>query len=586
MNQHPEYLLNKIKSPADLKVLSLDEMKQVAGEIRHLIIEKDAAVGGHLGPDLGIVELTIAYHYVFNAPGDKIVWDVSHQTYPHKMLTGRAYAWLDPEAYGKVTPYTDPEESPYDYYAIGHTSTSIALATGMAKARDLLGGSEKIMAVIGDGSLTGGLAYEGLNNAATEKGNLVIVINDNQWSIDKNVGGLPVALKKLRDTNGEASDNLFKAMGFDYRYVADGNSLEAMIAAFQDIKDVDHPVVLHVNTLKGKGYEPALANEEAHHWVSPFNLEDDSPKHPAPALTPKKVAVQTIAEAIDRGQENLLAINAAIPGAFNLDGFKEQYPDHYLDVGIAEQESVALAAGFVKAGGRAILFENSTFLQRAFDQLSHDVALNNLPVVMLVGGGGIQANSKTHVGVFDQVMISNLPNWQYLAPTTLAEEKAMINWAIQQKAGPVAIKLPVWPVDEKGSTLEGYQHIHYQKRRAGQGAAILALGDTFNLGLKAAEELNASLYNPLSANTLDTDCLDHLARHYSVIVTLENNVLDGGFGQKVASYLADQPFLVKSFGEKREYTDVNQSLAEILNRNHLTAEHIVNDVKQILSSKN
>lgn len=586
MNQHPEYLLNKIKSPADLKVLSLGEMKQVAGEIRHLIIEKDAAVGGHLGPDLGIVELTIAYHYVFNAPGDKIVWDVSHQTYPHKMLTGRAYAWLDPEAYGKVTPYTDPEESPYDYYAIGHTSTSIALATGMAKARDLLGGSEKIMAVIGDGSLTGGLAYEGLNNAATEKGNLVIVINDNQWSIDKNVGGLPVALKKLRDTNGEASDNLFKAMGFDYRYVADGNSLEAMIAAFQDVKDVDHPVVLHVNTLKGKGYEPALANEEAHHWVSPFNLEDDSPKHPAPALTPKKVAVQTIAEAIDRGQENLLAINAAIPGAFNLDGFKEQYPDHYLDVGIAEQESVALAAGFVKAGGRAILFENSTFLQRAFDQLSHDVALNNLPVVMLVGGGGIQANSKTHVGVFDQVMISNLPNWQYLAPTTLAEEKAMINWAIQQKAGPVAIKLPVWPVDEKGSTLEGYQHIHYQKRRAGQGAAILALGDTFNLGLKAAEELNASLYNPLSANTLDTDCLDHLARHYSVIITLENNVLDGGFGQKVASYLADQPVLVKSFGEKREYTDVDQSLAEILNRNHLTAEQIVNDVKQLLSSKN
>lgn len=586
MNQHPEYLLNKIKSPADLKVLSLDEMKQVAGEIRHLIIEKDAAVGGHLGPDLGIVELTIAYHYVFNAPGDKIVWDVSHQTYPHKMLTGRAYAWLDPEAYGKVTPYTDPEESPYDYYAIGHTSTSIALATGMAKARDLLGGSEKIMAVIGDGSLTGGLAYEGLNNAATEKGNLVIVINDNQWSIDKNVGGLPVALKKLRDTNGEASDNLFKAMGFDYRYVADGNSLEAMIAAFQDVKDVDHPVILHVNTLKGKGYEPALANEEAHHWVSPFNLEDDSPKHPAPALTPKKVAVQTIAEAIDRGQENLLAINAAIPGAFNLDGFKEQYPDHYLDVGIAEQVSVALAAGFVKAGGRAILFENSTFLQRAFDQLSHDVALNNLPVVMLVGGGGIQANSKTHVGVFDQVMISNLPNWQYLAPTTLAEEKAMINWAIQQKAGPVAIKLPVWPVDEKGSTLEGYQHIHYQKRRAGQDAAILALGDTFNLGLKAAEELNASLYNPLSANTLDTDCLDHLARHYSVIITLENNVLDGGFGQKVASYLADQPVLVKSFGEKREYTDVDQSLAEILNRNHLTAEQIVNDVKQLLSSKN
>lgn len=583
MNQHPEYLLNKIKSPADLKVLDLEEMKRLASEIRHLIIEKDAAVGGHLGPDLGIVELTIAYHYVFDAPGDKIIWDVSHQTYPHKMLTGRAYAWLDPEAYGKVTPYTNPDESPYDYYAVGHTSTSISLATGMAKARDLLGGSERIMAVIGDGSLTGGMAYEGLNNAALEKGNLVIVINDNQWSIDKNVGGLTTALKKLRDSQGRDPENPFKAFGFDYRYVADGNDLESMIKAFKEIRDVDHPLVLHVNTLKGKGYEPAIEDEEKHHWVSPFNLSDDSPKTVAASPTPAEIAVKTVASAIDGGQENIMAITAAIPGVFGLDPFKESYPDHYVDVGIAEQDSVAFAAGFAKAGGRPVLFENSTFLQRAFDQLSHDVAANNLPVVMIVAGSGIRANSKTHVGVFDQVMVSNLPNWKYLAPTSLTEEAAMINWALKQKDGPVAIKLPVRPVPAGGAVLEGYQHIHYQKRRAGKKIAILALGDMQELGSQVAEELNAALYNPLAANILDTDCLDHLARHYQAVITLENNILDGGFGQKVAGYLADRPVLVKTFGEKREYTDFDQSYDQILVHNQLTAEQIGTSVKQLFN---
>ncbi|WP_201346863.1 1-deoxy-D-xylulose-5-phosphate synthase, partial [Lactobacillus nasalidis] len=572
--------------PADLKVLNLEEMTQLAAEIRQLIIEKDAAVGGHLGPDLGIVELTIAYHYVFSAPTDKIVWDVSHQTYPHKMLTGRAYAWLDPEAYDKVTPYTNPDESPYDYYAIGHTSTSVSLATGMAKARDLLGGSEKIMAVIGDGSLTGGMAYEGLNNAAMEKGNLVIVVNDNQWSIDKNVGGLTTALAKLRASQGQDPENPFKAFGFDYRYVADGNDLESMIKAFQEIRDVDHPLVLHVNTLKGKGYEPAIRDEEGHHWVRPFNLTDDSPKA-APAAGPSaaQVAVNTVAEAIDAGKNSIMAITAAIPGVFGLDSFKKAYPDHYTDVGIAEQDSVAFAAGFAKAGGRPVLFENSTFLQRAFDQLSHDVAANQLPVVMIVAGGGISANSKTHVGVFDQVMISNLPNWKYLAPSSLAEEKAMINWALEQKDGPVAIKLPVRPVPAEGPVLEGYRHIHYQKRRAGKQTAILALGDMQKMGREVAEALDASLYDPLAANVLDTDCLDHLARHYQVIVTLEDNVLDGGFGQKVASYLADRPVLVKNFGEKREYTDVDQSYEQILVRNQLTVKQITGSISRLLNEQ-
>lgn len=582
MNQHPDYLLNKIKSPDDLKKFTLPEMEKLAKEIRTLIVEKDSAVGGHLGPDLGIVETTIAYHYVFNAPKDKIVWDVSHQTYPHKMLTGRAYGWLDPDRYGDVTPYTNPDESPYDYYAVGHTSTSISLATGMAKARDMLGNHENIMALIGDGSLTGGMAYEGLNNAAREKGNLVVVVNDNQWSIDKNVGGVVTALAKLRESNGKTSENPFTAMGFDYRYVANGNDLESMIKAFQDVKDVNHPILLHINTLKGKGYQPAIDNEEAHHWVMPFNLKDDSPKVVSNKPSAGQIATQVVEDEIEHGRKDIIAITAAIPGVFGLDDLKEKYPDNYIDVAIAEQQSVAFAAGFAKEGATPVLFENSTFLQRAFDQLSHDIAANNLPVVMVVAGGGITSNSKTHVGVFDQVMISNLPNWKYLAPTSISEEKAMLKWAINQKKGPVAIKLPTKPVDDNGRELEDYSEIHYQTIKQGSKVAILALGDYFNLGKECAEKLNATLINPVSANILDTNTLDDLANNYDVIATIEDNVLDGGFGQKVSSYLGDKNVLIKNFGEKREYTDSEEDYDSIAERNHLTSKQIVNDLSKLL----
>ena len=578
MNKHPEYLLNKISGPQDLKKLSIAQMQQLAQEIRTLILEKDAAEGGHLGPDLGIVEATIAYHYVFDAPKDKIVWDVSHQTYPHKMLTGRALAWLDPDHYEDVTPYSNPDESPYDYYAVGHTSTSIGLATGMAKARDLMGNHENIMALIGDGSMTGGLAYEGLNNAAIEKHNLVVVVNDNQMSIDENVGGLVTALKKLRDSNGETKENPFTAMGFDYRYVADGNDIKSMIEAFKAVKDVDHPILLHINTLKGKGYKPAIDEEEAHHWVMPFDLKTDKPLAPAnEAPTANSVALDVVSEEIEKGT-NLMAINAAIPGVFGLDKIKNKYPDHYTDVGIAEQESVAFAAGAAKEGAVPVLFENSTFLQRAFDQLSHDVAANDLPVVMMVAGGGISGTSKTHLGIFDQVMISNLPNWIYLAPTNLAEEKAMMTWAIKQRKHPVAIKMPTKAVPENGDAQEDYSEITYQIK-PGKDVAILALGDMYAiLGEKVAQELNATLVNPVSANILDKDALDKLAKENKVIVTIEDNTLDGGFGEKVASYLGDKDVKVLNYGQKRVYTD-QTPLKDILKDNRMTVEQIVEDIK-------
>ena len=578
MNKHPEYLLNKISGPQDLKKLSIAQMQQLAQEIRTLILEKDAAEGGHLGPDLGIVEATIAYHYVFDAPKDKIVWDVSHQTYPHKMLTGRALAWLAPDHYEDVTPYSNPDESPYDYYAVGHTSTSIGLATGMAKARDLMGNHENIMALIGDGSMTGGLAYEGLNNAAIEKHNLVVVVNDNQMSIDENVGGLVTALKKLRDSNGETKENPFTAMGFDYRYVADGNDIKSMIEAFKAVKDVDHPILLHINTLKGKGYKPAIDEEEAHHWVMPFDLKTDKPLAPASeAPTANSVALDVVSEEIEKGT-NLMAINAAIPGVFGLDKIKNKYPDHYTDVGIAEQESVAFAAGAAKEGAVPVLFENSTFLQRAFDQLSHDVAANDLPVVMMVAGGGISGTSKTHLGIFDQVMISNLPNWIYLAPTNLAEEKAMMTWAIKQRKHPVAIKMPTKAVPENGDAQEDYSKITYQIK-PGKDVAVLALGDMYAIfGEKVAQELNATLVNPVSANILDKDALDKLAKENKVIVTIEDNTLDGGFGEKVASYLGDKDVKVLNYGQKRVYTD-QTPLKDILKENRMTVDQIVEDIK-------
>lgn len=578
MNKHPEYLLNKVSGPKDLKKLAIPEMEELATEIRTLILEKDAAKGGHLGPDLGIVEASIAYHYVFNAPKDKIVWDVSHQTYPHKMLTGRALAWLDPEHYEDVTPYTNPDESPYDYYAVGHTSTSIALATGMAKARDLMGEHENIMALIGDGSMTGGLAYEGLNNAAIEPHNLVVVVNDNQMSIDDNVGGLVTALKKLHDSNGETKENPFTAMGFDYRYIADGNDIKSMIEAFKAVKDVDHPILLHINTLKGKGYQPAIDNEEAHHWVMPFDLKTDKSTVPAPkGPSATSVAMDVMKEHIENG-EKIMAINAAIPGVFGLDKIKDKYPENYHDVGIAEQESVAFAAGMAKEGAIPVLFENSTFLQRAFDQLSHDVAANDLPVVMMVAGGGISGTSKTHLGVFDQVMISNLPNWIYLAPTTLAEEKDMMEWAIKQRKHPVAIKMPTKKVPVGEEVKRDYTEIKYDIK-PGKDIAVLALGDMYNmLGKEVAEKLGASLVNPISANILDKEALDKLADENKIIITLEDNLLDGGFGEKVASYLGNKHVKVLNYGQKRVYTD-QIPLNIILKNNRMTVDQIVEDVK-------
>ena len=531
MNLHPDYLLNEVNEPSDIKDMSLDELKQLATEMRQLVLERDAKIGGHVGPNLGVMELTIAFHYVFDSPHDKVIWDVSHQSYAHKMLTGRKLGFLDPDHYEDITGFTSPEESAHDFFEIGHTSTSISLAVGMAQARDLMKpqSHNNVMAVIGDGSLSGGLAFEGLNNAAKLNSNLIILVNDNQMSIDENQGGLYKGLKELRDTNGESPNNIFKFMGLDYKYVADGNDLQTMIDTFKEIKDIDHPIVLHVNTLKGKGYEPAVEEKMKYHWRTPFDLKTGEDKVKVSGESYSDTVLAELDKQI-AADKPVVAINAGIPGVFDLGKFKAKHPDRYYDVGIAEQDSITTAVAMAQAGARPVVFQNSTFLQRAYDQLIHDMALNDAPVVMIVRGGSISESSATHQGTFDISMISDLPNIEYLAPTNVEEMISMLRWAINQTDEPVVIRQPEKPLLHGTPTQDDYSTIKYDIAHRGSEVAIMAVGDFWELGERVRKELqdklniDATLINPKSVTGIDSDVLHHLAENHDVVVTLE----DGG----------------------------------------------------------
>ncbi|MBW3349634.1 1-deoxy-D-xylulose-5-phosphate synthase [Limosilactobacillus reuteri] len=590
MNLHPDYLLNEVNEPSDIKDMSLDELKQLATEMRQLVLERDAKIGGHVGPNLGVMELTIAFHYVFDSPHDKVIWDVSHQSYAHKMLTGRKLGFLDPDHYEDITGFTSPEESAHDFFEIGHTSTSIALAVGMAQARDLMKpqSHNNVMAVIGDGSLSGGLAFEGLNNAAKLNSNLIILVNDNQMSIDENQGGLYKGLKELRDTNGESPNNIFKFMGLDYKYVADGNDLQTMIDTFKEIKDIDHPIVLHVNTLKGKGYEPAVEEKMKYHWRTSFDLKTGEDK--------VKVSGESYSDAVlaelDKqiaADKPVVAINAGIPGAFDLGKFKTKHPDRYYDVGIAEQDSITTAVAMAQAGARPVVFQNSTFLQRAYDQLIHDMALNDAPVVMIVRGGSISESSATHQGTFDISMISDLPNIEYLAPTNVEEMISMLRWAINQTDEPVVIRQPEKPLLHGTPTQDDYSTIKYDIAHRGSEVAIMAVGDFWELGEKVRKELqdklniDATLINPKSVTGIDSDVLHHLAENHDVVVTLEDGVLSGGFGETIARYYGPKGMKVLNFGAPREFAD-NVPTEVLYEWYHLTPKQIVDDIEQVIHS--
>ncbi|MQS75410.1 1-deoxy-D-xylulose-5-phosphate synthase [Companilactobacillus halodurans] len=573
-------ILNTINQPKDLKKLDVKQLTQLASEIRYLLLNKVSQTGGHVGPNLGVVELTIAFHTIFNSPIDKVVWDVSHQSYPHKILTGRKQAWLDPKHYDDVSGFTDPKESPHDYFNIGHTSTSIALATGMASARDLQNKSGNVMAVIGDGSLSGGLALEGLNIAATLKSNLIILVNDNEMAIAEDHGGIYAGLKELRESNGQSKNNLFKAMGLDYRYVENGNDIQTMLDAFKEVKDIDHPIVLHVHTQKGLGYQPAMDHKEAFHWHVPFDLETGKTLHPTTGETYNDVIHEQLEKEIKDYQTPITAITAAIPGSYDLKRFGKKHPDRYFDVGIAEQEAITFAAGQAQQGLRPIAFQSGTFLQRAYDQLSHDLGINKLPVTIMVQGGSITAGDPTHQGIFDIAMLSNIPGLTYLAPTTKEELSAMMHYALHQNDGPVAIRVPSNNVHSAELTDFDAHKMNILHR--GKEVAILGVGSLLPLAETVQQKLalkniDATVIDPRDISELDGKTLEALKNSHQLVVTLEEASLSGGFGEKVSHFFNNADMKVLNFGAAKRFND-RETTDELWHEFKLTPEQITAEI--------
>ncbi len=584
-----------IQSPEDVKKLSSEQLTSLAEEIRRILLMKLSRHGGHVGPNLGMVEATIALHYVFHSPEDKMVYDVSHQSYVHKMLTGRMEAFLNPEDYDVVTGYSNPKESEHDFFTIGHTSTSVSLACGLAKARDLEGGKENIIAIIGDGSLSGGEAYEGLNNAAEAGTNLIIVVNDNEMSIAKNHGGLYRNLQELRETDGEAACNFFRSLGLDYVYVKDGNDIPSLIEAFKQVKDTTRPTVVHIHTLKGKGYAPAEEHKERFHWSIPFDLENARPNADFDDEADYCELTGAFLMEQIRKDAKVVAVTSGTPAVI---GFtperRKQAGRQFVDVGIAEEHAVALVSGIAAGGGRPVYGVYSTFIQRCYDQLSQDLCINNNPAVIAVFMGTINGmNDVTHLGFFDIPLISNIPNMVYLAPTCKEEYFAMLEWGIRQTKYPVAIRVPGVEVVSCGKPAEvDYSKLnHYQVTQQGAKVAILALGSFYGLGQAVTKKLQAesgivpTLVNPRYITGIDETLLEELKQEHQLVITLEDGVLDGGFGEKIARYYGGTDMRVLNYGIRKEFAD-RYVAEELMKANRLTDEQITADILDKLRMKN
>ncbi len=576
--------LSEIKTPADIREMSLPELTQLAAEMRATLLKKLSAHGGHVGPNLGMVEAVIALHYVFDTPNDKIVFDVSHQTYPHKMLTGRMEAFTDPAHYDDVTGYTNPAESEYDLYSLGHTSSAVALAAGIAKARDLQGGKENVVAVIGDGSLSGGVAFEGLDYGATLGTNFIVVVNDNQMSIAENHGGIYADLRLLRNTNGTAEPNLFRAMGYGYRYVNYGNDLRSLIEMFRAVKDIDHPVVVHINTMKGLGLPVAEADKEEFHFAGPFDLKTGAPLHEElPQNEPEDYGELFARRMLRHIKENskVVAITAGTPGVLGFDkARRREAGKQFIDVGIAEQAAVDVASGLAKGGMRPVAGFVSSFLQRAYDQFSQDIALNRQPATFVVFYGSMFGmNDETHLGFFDISLLSNIPGLLYLAPTCREEFEAMLDWSIRQDRLAVVIRTPGSAAvsNPEIKVLEDYSKPEYEIVRQGEDVALIGAGSMFGFmsqasDLLAGENIKATLINPRNLSELDTATLDSL-KNYKVVITAEDGIIDGGYGQKVASYLGEAPVRVVNLGLPKEFLN-RYNFSELQKRCGLTPEQI------------
>lgn len=581
-------ILDKINTAKDLKTLSRNDLFNLCKEIREQMLIRLSQTGGHVGSNLAIIEATVALHYVFNSPVDKIIFDVSHQCYTHKLLTGRKEAYIDPKQFHTVSGFTNPLESEHDIFSIGHTSTAISLACGLAKGRDLKGETNHVIAVVGDGALSGGEAFEGLNNASTLGSNIIIIINDNDMSIAENHGGLYQNLKLLRETNGKASCNLLKALGFQYEFISNGHDLNAMINILTKVKDVNHPVIIHMCTTKGKGYQFAETNQEKWHYMEPFDLSTGKLLHKQTSIETYETLTAKYLASKMKNDAAVTAITAGTPKVLGFDeNLRKQFPKQFIDVGIAEAHAVAMASGIAKAGGKPVFGVSSTFLQRTYDQLSQELALNNSPVVILVFFAGIAQGSQTHMGVFDIPLAMNIPQIIYLAPTCKEEYLHMLEWGIEQNSHPVIIRVPgIETISRDAALLSQYTYpAKYEIVKSGSTVAIIALGKFFDLGTKVAEKLEneyhiqPALINPRYISALDKKFLySLLENNFKLVITLEDGVIDGGFGEKISRFYGNSAMKVFNYGAKKEFVN-HVSIQEQLEKYHLTAEQIISDIK-------
>ena len=578
--------LEKINEPADIRGYTAEQRRILAQEMRDALITRTSLIGGHIGPNLGIIEATIALHTVFDAPRDKIVFDVSHQCYPHKMLTGRVGAYINEAEYHDVSGFTNTDESAHDLFNIGHTSTGISLAAGLAKARNLTGGTENVVVVIGDGAMSGGEALEGLNFIGEMGSNFIIVFNDNDQSISENHGGMYRKFKELRETNGTAEDNLFRSLGLAYRYVADGNDTEELIRVFSEEKDSDRPIVIHIHTVKGKGLSFAENDPEGWHRHAPFHIESGIAKKES---TPDPYAVATVDFVLETAQRNpnFVYLSAGIVGGINLSPEdRAALGSQYVDVGIAEEHAVAMASGLARGGARPIFGTYSTFFQRTYDQMAQDVAINHNPAVFLATGTSLyRSTDVTHLGFYDISIFSNIPNLVYLAPTSVAEHIAVLHWAVEQTEHPVMIRMPYTGYEESPYPVRAdYSELNRSiVVRKGRDVALIGVGNFAALASEAADELaheglNPTVVNPLYLSGLDAELLTSLAETHSLILTIEDGILPGGFGQKVASFYGDKKGVrVRNYGLPKKFFNRYDPNA-LARQYHLTAPQIAADV--------
>lgn len=580
-------LIETVNAPEDLRKMSREQLVELAGEIRKGLMNRLSKKGGHFGPNFGFVEATIALHYVFHSPVDKIVFDVSHQSYVHKMLTGRRQAYFEDDHFGDISGYTNPAESEHDFFNVGHTSTSVSLASGLAKGRDLKGGHENIIAVIGDGSLSGGEALEGLDFASELASNLIIVVNDNDMSIAENHGGLYKNLKELRDSDGSSPCNLFRAMGLDYLYVSEGNNIDALIEAFEKVRDIDHPIVVHVNTVKGKGYKPAETDKENWHWCMPFDVNTGKSNFVMEGEDYSSLTCEYLLGKM-KADRRVTAVVAAVPVCIGFtEDKRKEAGSQFVDVGIAEEHAVAMVSGIARNGGKPVFATHSSFFQRTYDQISQDLCVNNNPATLLVNTASVYGmNDVTHLGIYDIPMMSNIPNLVYLAPTSCEEYFAMLDWSIEQNDHPVAIRVPCnGVIHTTDNVAKDYSQLNrYRVTRKGSGVAVIALGDFYQIGEETADLIGKetgtepTLINPRYITGLDEKLLEALKEDHTQIVTLEDGSIDGGFGEKIARFYGPSEMKVYNYGIKKEFLD-RYNVEDVLRDNRIVPELILEDLR-------